>query len=341
MKKAVFIIAVMVMMLLSNTTKGGVSLVMNGSFENDGEIVPVTTENTPQYWCDVNIPTGKFSCWVDNTDWSTQGDGNSLALSSNYFTDFVAGDMAMVSQQVYLEEDVTQIIFDLQLGTTAGYPWDPDKRSALVLIDNNDIIWNSSDWPADANGEYRNQSVDVNDIYKDGNWHTLSLAMRSNVSGMEYSYEYTARWDFIKFDKYCGGFGYLWEDLNLDCYVDMLDLKMLVEQWLAEEPNEEYDLFQDSIVDFHDFAFFAEYWMCSTYWENWQSENCFEMELLTGDLDDSGEVNSVDIAIFADNWLNEGSCNRADLNKDGFVNFLDFAVFADQWLQINWLYRLQ
>ncbi len=338
MKKAVFIIAVMFMMLLSNTTKGGVSLVMNGSFENDGEIAPITTENTPQYWCDVNIPTGKFLCWV-NTDWSTYGDGNSLTFYSE-LTAFVAGDMAMVSQQVYLEEDVNQIIFDLKLGAAGGYPWDPDKRSALVLIDN-DIIWDSGDWPADANGEYRNQPVDINDVYKDGNWHTLKLAIRSNVSETEWFYEYTARWDFIKFDKYCGGFGYLWEDLNLDCYVDILDLKLLAEHWLADDPNEEYDLFQDSFVDFYDFASLAEYWMCNTYWENWQSDNCFEMELLTGDLDDSGEVNSGDIAIFADNWLNEVSCNKADLNKDGSVNFLDFAVLANQWLHISWLYRLQ
>jgi len=341
MKKAVFIAAVMVMMLLSNKTKGGVSLVMNGSFENDGGIDPVTTENAPQYWCDVDIPTDKFLCWV-NTDWSTHGygDGNSLTFYSNIFVDFVAGDMAMVSQQVYLEEDVNQIIFDLKLGTVGGDPWDPSKRSALVLIDR-DIIWNSSDWPPDANGEYRNQIVDIDEVYKDANWHTLSLAMRSNVSQTEWFYEYTARWDFVKFDAHCGGFGYLWEDLNLDCYVNMLDLEMLAGQWLNEDPNEEYDLYQDGIVDFRDFAFFAGYWMCNTYWENRQNDNCFEMELLAGDIDDTGEVNYGDIATFADNWLVEGNCNRADLNEDGFVNFQDFAILADQWLQISWLYRLQ
>jgi hypothetical protein len=337
-KKVVFIAAVMAMMLLSNEIKGDVSLVMNGSFENDGEIDPVTVDNTPQYWCDVDIPTDKFLCWV-NTDWSTHG-GYSLTFYSNIFVDFVAGDMAMISQQVYLEKNVNKIIFDLKLGTLSGDPWDPSKRSALVLIDG-DIIWNSNDWPPDTNGEYRNQTVDINEVYIDENWHTLSLAMRSNVSQIEWFYEYIERWDFVKFDAYCGGFGFLWEDLNQDCYVNMLDLDMLVEQWLVEDPNEEYDLYQDGIIDFRDFAFFADYWMCNTYWENWQNDNCFVMELLAGDIDDTGEVNFGDIAKFADNWLIEGSCNRADLNKDGFVNFYDFAIIAEQWLQISWLYRLQ
>jgi len=334
MKKAVFIAVVMVMMLLSNKTKGGVSLIMNGSFENDGEIDSVTTENAPQYWCDVNIPASKFGGKVD-TLWATYGN-YSLTVYSKAGSTFVDGDMASVSQQVYLT-DVNKVIFDIALsGTYSSLPWTSEKFSAVLQIDGNDV-WDSNGQVPNGNGIY---TIEVNDInINDEDLHTLSLVMRANKSA-SHPTKYLVRWDFVKFDAYCGGFGYLWEDLNLDCYVDMLDLEMLAGQWLAEDPNEEYDLFQDGFVDFRDFAFFADYWMCNTYWQNWQNDNCFDMELLAGDIDDSGEVNYGDIATFVDNWLNEGNCNRADLNEDGFVNLQDFAIIADQWLQISWLSRL-
>ncbi|MHC4094828.1 MAG: hypothetical protein ACYSU3_02105 [Planctomycetota bacterium] len=240
MKKRTVIVAVMIMFLAGNSA----------SFEKDGIINDIAVK-APQRWCDVNLPTGQFGGWI-NTFWKTHVD-YSLSLYSN-FVEFTAGDIATVSQQVYLT-DVNQIIFDLRLGTIAGFTWDPAKRSALILIDG-DVVWDSSDWTPNANGEYRNQMVDVNEIYKDETVHTLSLAMRSNVSEIEWFYQYLAQWDFIKFDTYCGGFGYLAEDLNHDCYVDELDLKLLTEQWLGEELNQEYDLFRDDedIISFPDFA---------------------------------------------------------------------------------------
>ncbi len=334
MKKTAVITAVMVMMLLSNTTKAGVSLVMNGSFENDGEIDPVTTEDVPQYWCDVNIPTSKFGGEVD-TIWSTYGN-YSLTLYSKYNAQCNDGDMAMVSQRVYLEEDVNQIIFDLGLSSSTG-EWDPNKRSAVVLIDGNDV-WDSNSLGASiGDAEYSGIEVDINNV----GWHTLSLAIRSNITETVKPYvEYRTRWDFVKFDAHCGGFGYLWEDLNLDCNVSMLDLGMLTGQWLAEDPNEEYDLYQDGIVDFRDFAFFAEYWMCNTRWENWQDDNCFEMALLAGDLNNDGIVDLRDFAILSGDWMKEGSCIKSDIDHSGIVDYNDLSKPVDEWLQISWLSRL-
>jgi hypothetical protein len=256
MKKTIVIGAVMVMFLAGNSTKAGVSLIMNGSFESDGIISDIAVQ-TPREWCDVNLPAGQFGGQVE-TSWKTRGD-YSLSLYSGYAT-FTAGDMATVSQQVYLA-DVDQIIFDLRLGTFAGYPWDPVKRSALLLIDGN-VVWNSSDWTPNAGGEYRNQAADVNEIYQDADMHTLSLAIRTNVTGMEFAFNYRAQWDFVKFDSHCGGFGYLPQDFNFDCYVDVLDLKVLSGQWLAGELNQDYDLFRDGedIINFPDFATFASYW---------------------------------------------------------------------------------
>jgi hypothetical protein len=325
----------MAMMLLNNKTKGGVSLVMNGSFENDGGIDPITTADTPQYWCDVNIPSSKFSGKVD-TLWSTYGNYSLTVSAKNYVT-FVIGDMASVSQQVYLT-DVNKILFDIAVsGTHSSYPWTSENFSAVLQIDDSNV-WDSKDHLPNGNGEY---TVEVNNInIPDGNLHTLSLVMRANKNAA-YPTKYLVRWDFVKFDAYCGGFGYLWEDLNQDCYVDIFDLEMLAGQWLAEDPNEEYDLYQDGTVDFRDFALFADYWMCNTYWENWQNDNCFEMEPLAGDLNNDGIVDLRDFAILAGDWMKEGNCIRGNIDRSGTVDYDDLSRLVDQWLQISWLHRLQ
>ncbi len=333
-------IAVSLMMGVIITLAGGtawgdadVSLVMNGSFENDGEIDPVTTEDVPQYWCDVDIPTSKFGGKVD-TIWSTYGN-YSLTLYSKAGSTFVDGDMVSVSQEVYLT-DANKVIFDIELsGTHSAFPWTSDKFSAVLQVDGNDV-WDSNGQVPDENGEY---TIEVNDV-NDTGLHTLSLAMRANNSGM-YITKYLVRWDFVKFDAHCGGFGYLWEDLNLDCNVDMLDLEMLAEQWLAEDPNEEYDLFQDGIVNLRDFAFFADSWVCNTSWENRQDDNCFEMELPAGDLNNDGIVNLRDFAILARDWMKEGNCIRSDIDHSGIADYDDLYRVADEWLLISWLSRLQ
>ncbi len=66
----------------------------------------------------------------------------------------------------------------------------------------------------------------------------------------------------------------------------------------------------------------------------------FNAEPLAGDLVVDGVVDTDDLAELAYYWLrNEGSiCNdyyeRADLNRDGDVDLLDFAMFALNWLDV-------
>ena len=326
MMKKVVLMAVIVMMLLTNKTQAGVSIVFNGSFEDDGEILDITLK-APHGWSDVNVPEPRFRGWV-NKDWSSHGyndgDCNSLTLCTDTWYQFADGDMATVSQRVYLE-DVNQIIFDLQLATIGGWPWNPEKRTALVYIDGEDV-WDSNILGPDADGEYFDQIAEIPEKYKDANLHTLSLAIRSNVTEVEYIYAYSTRWDFVKFDMHCGGFGYLPEDLNRDCYVDMNDLAILAEQWLAEYPDEKYDLFQDdeNIVNLFDFAIFANRWMDTTDWRN---DNAIEFRLLAADLNNDGIVDFRDFAILAKDW----DCRNYD----------DISELVDEWLQKSWLYGLE
>lgn len=313
-------------------TNAGVSLIMNGSFENDGSIPNITTKS-PRYWCDVVLPAGKFLGWVA-TDWSTHGD-RSLTFYSGFGT-FSNGEKATASQEVFLT-DVNQIIFDVKLVTSEGQPWPAGKRSAIVLIDG-DIVWDSNTLGPSGNGEYLNVAVDVNQAYRDANIHTLAVGMKSNVNETSYFYEYLARWDFAKFDTHCGGIGYMAEDFDHDCRVDINDLGTLAGQWLTAEPNEEYDLFADGVINFQDYAYFAEYWQCTSRWENWQDSNFVEMELPVSDMDNSGRVDYGDILIMVSNWLSTGDCISADLNRDHKVDSKDFTILNSQWLEKSWLF---
>jgi len=339
--RKVRVIAVLTMglVIFVNPVYGGASLIRNGSFESDGAIN--ITEEVPESWCDVNAPADKFDGWID-TDWSTHGyaeDHHSLTLSTEAFATFEKGDMVTVSQQVYLT-DVNQIIFDLELtGTYSSFPWDPEKLSGLLLIDGT-VVWDSNDLGPDSEGEYFDIAVDVNEIYRDSNSHTLSLAMRANISEMHLT-SYLARWDFVKFNAYCGGFGYLPEDFNYDCFVDFRDFAMLGDIWMSDNPAWKYDLSEDGVIDGNDLMVFTLGWLDCSYWENWDANNCYEVTLPAVDVDESGEVDYGDISILQGYWLAEGDCTtRVDISKDGFIDFKDFAYIAEEWGTRSWLYGL-
>jgi hypothetical protein len=333
--KLSFVGVMMAILLLVRWAEGGVSLVKNGSFEADGIISSIAT-NPPQHWCDVSIETNKFGGYV-NDEWSSH-DGKSVTIYSRPYQTFSAGDMVTISQDVYLI-DVNEVIFDVKLGTDPMWddPWDPNKRSAVMLIDAN-VVWESNSVGSDIRGEYLEQIYDINEIYKDANSHTLSLGIRVNANETTFI-EYRAAWDFVKFDTYCGGLGYLVEDLNRDCYVDMNDLGMLTGQWLLEDI---YDLYEDEedTVNFHDYGVFADGWLDNSDWENWGDDNCYQLERLEADFSGDGIVNFKDFGILADDWLTTGNCIGADIDCSGSVDWDDVSRMAGEWLMRDWLYGL-
>jgi len=340
MGKIKVIVAVTAMLVFASGGQAAVSIVMNGSFENNGLIGDIT-EESPQSWCDINLPVNKFGGKVED-DWSAYGD-YSLTLYSKAWLAFNAGEMAIVSQEVFLT-DVNEIIFDLRLSSSLStFPWDPNKRSALVMIDNI-IVWDSNDWLADANDEYRNQEVDLSDFngIGDTNSHTLSLSIRVNANEESFSSPtYRTHWDFVKFDAHCGGFGYLAADLDRDCDVDFVDFAVLGSYWLEQSILYEDDLILDGVIDELDLGFFAEDWLNSTYWQDWQNDNCYEVELLASDIGGDGIVNFQDFAAITGEWANTGECLIADLDGSGEVDHGDILILLDEWLQIDWAYGLE
>jgi hypothetical protein len=319
MAMALFKRAMVIMLAVSIENCFGLSLIYNGSFEADTGGISDIKVKAPQFW-DVNVPS-KFSGVVGMYD-VTDGKYD-LQVYANRNTAFNAGEKAFVSQEVDLS-DANQIIFDVRLlSYKSGIegPWDPNKWTAFVQIDDN-VVWESN---STANGLSRNVTLDVNETYKDSSPHILSMGIKANSAGT-YSSAYWTIWDFVKFDTYCGGRGYLGADFNHDCWVDMTDLVFLADTWLdANTPAGEYraDMAADGQIDFADFAVLAQQWLSCT---DWAHSGCKSVQF---------------------NYL------WHDYNEDGIVNFEDFALmpadanmaymddFTYEWLEKNWLYRLK
>lgn len=320
-----FLILVLVFFNAAGVFAAG--FIVNGSFEEDGLISNIVT--TPPYGWDVNIPS-KFG-GDTRTDWSTCGD-YSLRLYSKT-VEFTSRETATISQTVDFG-DANELIFDINLrGFKTGFvPWDANKVTAFVRIDSNSV-WQSG---PSYNGVYRDVNVPVGDY---SGIHTLSLGIDVNVSP-KLSTSYWAQWDCVRFDTFCGGFGYFAADLNHDCYVDFLDADILVRNWLRTDllPAEEdyLDLRFDGTVNLLDFAVLADEWMlCS----DWQDANCFEVSLdLDADINFDGIVNFLDYSVLIKNWGTPID-QKADVDGSKIVDYNDLAIMGEQWLQKSWLYR--
>ncbi len=269
-KQAVVGVAI-VMLLAANQVRAEECGIVNGSFEDDTWITDITVEGEEPNGWDVNVPAGKFGGYVKQ-DWPTDGAFN-LTLYSQQWKTFDVNDMTTVSQQVNLT-GIDEVIFDVNLVT---YPeirlWDPDKCTAVVLIDGS-VVWESNSVGTDVRGEYFDQAYTVEGKYKDSQPHLLSFGIRVDVAE-KLNTSYITHWDYIECAVYCGGGGLLAGDFNRDCFVDANDLKSLAEVWLGTvEPNDKYNLFHgdDSpdygTINFLDFAIFADTWLGSSYIEN-------------------------------------------------------------------------
>lgn len=258
--------AIMVTLSGTNWAQTDSCQIANGSFEDDGLIDNITTQE-PNAW-DANVPSGKFAASVSGS-WSTDG-SVSLFVASNWWTTFAAGEMATVSQQVYLM-DVNEITFDLKLETYSTIAWDANIATAVMLIDG-DVVWEPNSATSDLRGEYLDQAYAIEDRYRDESLHTLSVGLRINVDAPADFERYRVWWDSIACTLFCNGGGLLAGDFNHDCYVDINDLKLGAAVWLSEMPSyDRRNLFRDDdlsgygVMNFADLAVFAENWLRSSF----------------------------------------------------------------------------
>ncbi len=89
---------IVVVLLFGEWVKGGVSVIVNGSFEDDGYIDYISVQE-PNGWSDVNVPTSQFDGQVYHY-WVTDGSYN-LTLYSYWYVAFEVNDIATVSQWTY------------------------------------------------------------------------------------------------------------------------------------------------------------------------------------------------------------------------------------------------
>ncbi len=375
-RKAAFVATVVIIMLLSaNKIRASESVIVNGSFEDNGYIADITVWE-PNGWADVNVPAGQFRGWIFK-DWVTDASYN-LTLCSYWDETYEANDIATVSQWVNLA-DVNEIVFDLKLAGydyyEGGVAWDPNRRTAFIRIDDNPVpVWNSDDSGPDANDEYHVETVNISGLYDDRGLHKLSLGIKVDVNEpVDGNTIYYTFWDSVRFDRHCGGNGFLAGDFSRDCYVDMNDLEMLTEVWLNEvDPNAKYNLCRSDetgpygIINFADFAIFAQGWDgnmvdLKAFAEVWldEVEPGHKYNLYRGDdeIFTYGTINFADFAIFAQGWdgnmvdlkafvevwLDEVEPGHQynlyqgdDIYPVGVVNFLDFGVFAGNWMSSSY-----
>ncbi len=227
MRKAVLILAAM--LTLSGLAYGKVSVILNGSFENDGwNTDQDILDKAPQKWDEVNVPDNFYG--YIGKEWAVDGT-HSITLYSDAYSKFEVNDMITIAQKDIYLTDVNHIMFNLKLRTDwLNVNWDPNLFSAFIKIDNI-YVWDSNSLPEKGNYE---GSVDVNESrfsqFKDGKVHKFILGMRANQKQQWASYIfYIARCDFIRFDTHCdcNGFDYPMGDFDHDCKADWLDLARL------------------------------------------------------------------------------------------------------------------
>jgi len=300
MKRTKIITAAVFVVLLCGYGRAGVSIVVNGSFEYNGRSVDYIEDNPPYRWCDIDLPDYRFggSIW---SDWSTDGDYG-LVIYSYDWASFDVNDTATVTQQVYLT-DAEKIVFDLQLDTTYDDVWDPNMRTAVLLIDD-EVVWKSNSDSDDVRGEYPDQFYVIDEKYKDGNSHALSLGLRANKEGTPWV-EYSTRWDSVRL---CGDMDYLPSDPDYDCLADFSD-PLTCDP--ADNPNcgpvelEPLDFDNDGVVGPYELFALSSDWLEDGVC---RGTNLYE----PNEPDISGVVEFRDFAVLARKWMQSDSSDGSE-----------------------------
>jgi hypothetical protein len=258
------VVSAVVVVLLAVSCVGAADCgLINAGFEDDAQINNISVLD-PTGW-DANLPAGKFQGYV-SSDWATGGH-YSLTLYSDWFVIFVPGDMAIVSQEMMLD-DVDTISFDLKLNTRGYTPWDPNICSAVVVVDH-DVVWTSGFGQADIRGEYLDQTYAVDAKYRDGRPHRLGVGLQMHVAGMLFE-RYASSWDSLECVPLTSAAQPVPGDFNGDGFIDLSDLVLLGARWLdpvgLADPYNLSGIDDDEfggVVNFYDFAVLGVNWRAS------------------------------------------------------------------------------
>ncbi len=117
-------------------------------------------------------------------------------------------------------------------------------------------------------------------------------------------------------------------DFDCDCDVDLRDLRLFLEEWPGiGSPANIAPESPDRIVNFLDWAVFADAWKATSTSQNWDP-NC---DIFPDEGDD--KIDWFDVAVFTEQWLRYYYADIAPDGGDGIVDFRDFAALAENWLR--------
>jgi len=124
-------------------------------------------------------------------------------------------------------------------------------------------------------------------------------------------------------------FGYpkfIWERVNLVGWyeVDFGDYATLTSEWMSDCPRQcnRCDIVEDGHIDFTDFAVIANNW------------NIYDCNYCDGaDLSGDNDVNAEDLMQFTGCWLAPYDCSGSDIDFSGAVDALDLAILCQNWLR--------
>lgn len=165
----------------------------------------------------------------------------------------------------------------------------------------------------------------------DGGTSASTAAMQTKSTFTDAGWNFLTVWDICEQMNYPR---FIWQPRFLSDFVcpygvEFNDLNALVRQWLFLRlsadilPDE-----NDGIVNFLDYAAFADAWQSTPSSSNWNPDCDIEPEG-GNDVIDGG-----DIFLFLRQWLQFGA-SYADTTPeggDGIVNLLDYATLAETWL---------
>lgn len=130
-------------------------------------------------------------------------------------------------------------------------------------------------------------------------------------------------------------------DLTGNCKVNFFDLYTFSKNWLRQDCNvgndfcDNADIDQNEKVNLYDYAILAKDWGKSAF-----ISRCGDMDnpWPVGDLSRDCSVDTMDLRIFTEEWLNEcdwlnWNCRGCDFSSDAIVNFEDFGAMAENWFK--------
>lgn len=123
-------------------------------------------------------------------------------------------------------------------------------------------------------------------------------------------------------------------DFNYNCVVGIEDLFTMIDAWMAQSGDENFngacDMITNNKVDLADFAVLASEWLEYGWLE--------DPMILSADFDGSGSVGPEDLLTMAGTWLaQDGDANYngdCDISAtvDNKVDLADYAILASEWL---------